>query len=626
MSFGPRIMAGVTDSRRGTHAALAYAPGSIGARRAEKWLAIVDGRYEDGSATVPIVASTDGWASWTKVGSWNQADFGASAWMTGDRTDAGRFYVACGQGLVRITDAFSGPPSFTRLSGQGGLPEGGIAGKPYVSPDGGTIIVGTRDGIYRTDDGGSSWSRVGRETGFAKLQVNPYDPNHMILIYGQRSRQQRPKYSTDGGERFLEPADADIERRPGLSYTPLMMYNFAHAAFHSTPGHVWLCGRQTSLPAAANHYRTTDHGARWSLSTEGFSGSNFANRGVSPFMFSPTDRNRFALSFLDSAIWLTNDGGRSFSPSTYANEQTGRPKRTSYGVSLHPDAGRRTVFGAVGTGSTYVLVRSLDDGARWDLPLGPDVRSAGNLIAFDLDDPAHVFWGRYRNTSHGAGPWSPMPGLGDDFAVWGCTLAAPGMPEGQALFALDLRASVSVVRRSLDRGRTWTQVLAMPYDNKVISNRFGPFRAHPHDPDVLFTKGPNGHTIRRWSLAGGTPAARPFADLSILGAGQRPGGTVFEASKLGIDPRFPEVMYVLTTHAGSTRLYRTTDGGATAWTPLPEAFPLVAIADSVEVSPVTGDVVLGGSNGTFVAPPPYAQTGTIHATLAARNYLQMTAW
>jgi len=166
----------------------------------------------------------------------------------------------------------------------------------------------------------------------------------------------------------------------------------------------------------------------------------------------------------------------------------------------------------------------------------------------------------------------------------------------------------------------------MPYDNKVISNRFGPFRAHPHDPDVLFTKGPNGHTIRRWSLAGGTPAARPFADLSILGAGQRPGGTVFEASKLGIDPRFPEVMYVLTTHAGSTRLYRTTDGGATAWTPLPEAFPLVAIADSVEVSPVTGDVVLGGSNGTFVAPPPYAQTGTIHATLAARNYLQMTAW
>jgi hypothetical protein len=626
MSFGPRIVAGVTDSRRGTHSAMACAPSSIGARRAEKWLAIVDGRHEGGGAMVPIVASTDGWASWTKRGFWNQGEFGPSAWMTGDRSDEGRFYVACGHGLVRIRNAFSGTLDFTLLSGRGGLPEGGIAGKPHVSADGLTIIVGTGGGIHRSGDGGESWSRVGREDGFAKLQVNPYDPSHMILIYDQRSRQQRPKYSTDGGARFSQPADADIERRPGLSYTPLMMYNYAHAAFHSIPGQVWLCGRQTRLPEAGNHYRTSDHGARWSLSTEGFSGSNFASRGVSPFMFSPTDRDRFALSFLDSAIWLTNDGGRSFTPSTFTNEQTGRPKRSSYGVSLHPDAGRRTLFGAVGTGGTYILARSLDDGASWDLPLGPEVITAGNLIAFDLDDPAHVFWGRYRNTGHGAGPWSPMPGLGEDFAVWGATLAAPDMPEGQALFALDLAASVSVVRRSLDRGRTWTEVLAMPYDNRVISNRYGPFRAHPRDPDVLFTKGPNGHTIRRWSLAGGTPSKRPFVDLNILGAGRRPGGSAFEASKLGIDPRFPEVMYVLTTHPGATRLYRTTDGGETAWTPLPEAFPLTAIADSAEVSPVTGDVILGGSNGTFVAPPPYAQAGTLHGSLPPRNYLQTEPW
>ena len=49
----------------------------------------------------------------------------------------------------------------------------------------------------------------------------------------------------------------------------------------------------------------------------------------------------------------------------------------------------------------------------------------------------------------------------------------------------------------------------MPYDNRVISNQYGPFRAHPRDPNVLFTKGPNGHTIRKWSLSrrlGGEPA------------------------------------------------------------------------------------------------------------------------
>jgi hypothetical protein len=102
--------------------------------------------------------------------------------------------------------------------------------------------------------------------------------------------------------------------------------------------------------------------------------------------------------------------------------------------------------------------------------------------------------------------------------------------------------------------------------------------------------------------------------------------TEFEASKLAIDPRFPEVMYVLTTHAGSPRLYRTTNSGATAWTPLPELFPLVCDAQAIEVSPVTGDVVMGGGNGTFVAPPPYAQAGTIFAGLSQGSYLQITAW
>ena len=102
-----------------------------------------------------------------------------------------------------------------------------------------------------------------------------------------------------------------------------------------------------------------------------------------------------------------------------------------------------------------------------------------------------MFWGRHRNASHGAGAWSLMSGLSTDFAVWGCTLDAPGMAKGQALFALDLDASVSVVRRSLDRGVTWTEVLAMPYDNRSTSSKYGPFRAHPRDPDVLFTSGPD---------------------------------------------------------------------------------------------------------------------------------------
>ncbi len=118
MTFGPRIIAGVTDSRRGTHSAMAHAPGSIGARRAEKWLAIVDGRYRGGDGAVPIVASTDGWATWTQRGTWNQASFGTSSWMVGDRTDEGRFYVACGAGAGQDRQRLLRTLSFTDSAGR----------------------------------------------------------------------------------------------------------------------------------------------------------------------------------------------------------------------------------------------------------------------------------------------------------------------------------------------------------------------------------------------------------------------------------------------------------------------------------------------------------------------------
>ena len=626
MTFGPRIRAGVTDSRRGTHAAMACDPGSIGPARAEKWLAIVDGRFEGGEATnIPIMVSTDGWESWTERGIWNQESFGTSAWAVGDPAREGCFLVACGKGLVRVTGAFSGTLAFTLLSGSNGLPAGGIAGKPYVSADGRTIIVGPGSGIYRSTNGGASWSRVGTEQGYAKLEVNPYDPSHMILIYSEQNSQQQPKYSTNGGASFTATRAANVETRPGMSYTPRMMYNFAHVAFHATAGHAFLCGRQTSLPAAANHYRTEDHGASWSLSMEGFSGGNFSNRGAGPFMFSPTDRKRFALGLQDIGVWLTNDGGRSFSESSFTNALTGEAKRSTFGVAVHPEAARRTLFGAVsGQNSPYVLVRSLDDGATWDVPLG-STRSDGSVILFDRDDPAHVFWGRHRSSSHGAGGWSEMPALPADFAVFGCTLTAPG---GQALFAIDLGGDVKRVRRSTDRGATWPEVLAMPFNNKVTGSKWGPFRAHPSDRDILFTKGPNGHTIRRWSLDAGSASARPFVDLNIFGPGGRPSGfsTTIEAAALAIDPRFPDVMYVLTGFAGAPRLFRTTDGGRTAWEPLPEMFPLCCNANAIEVSPVTGDVIMGGSNGTFIAPPPYAQPDTLFGMQPERSYLQTTAW
>ena len=108
------------------------------------------------------------------------------------------------------------------------------------------------------------------------------------------------------------------------------MYNFAHAAFHSTPGHVWLCGRQTQparRPRTTIAPRTTARTGRSPprASTARTSATAASRPSCSARPTGTASRSRSSTS----AIWLTSDGGQSFTPSTYTNEQTGQARRTT---------------------------------------------------------------------------------------------------------------------------------------------------------------------------------------------------------------------------------------------------------------------------------------------------------
>jgi hypothetical protein len=86
-------------------------------------------------------------------------------------------------------------------------------------------------------------------------------------------------------------------------------------------------------------------------------------------------------------------------------------------------------------------------------------------------------------------------------------------------------------------------------------------------------------------------------------------------------------MYAFTEYAGSSyRLFRTQDGGATAWENISDLAPTCCNWNAIEVSPVTGDVLLSTSNGSYVIPPPYAQTGRLFDGMVQEGYLQNTAW
>ena len=82
-------------------------------------------------------------------------------------------------------------------------------------------------------------------------------------------------------------------------------------------------------------------------------------------------------------------------------------------------------------------------------------------------------------------------------------------------------------------------------------------------------------------------------------------------------------MYALTQNAGDPRLYRTTDSGTT-WTILGgDVVPKGCNINALTIHPITGDCFVGGSNGTFIIPPPYAQTSptTFFSDFTYDNYL-----
>lgn len=625
-SFPQKVVAGAHNARRGTHMSVAFAPGSgLSSGRTKNVLAIACGEPSDvnvsgstnvGSAVAAIVGSTNGGTTWASRGTWDGAARGQISFLVGDASDDTRFYASTGQGLWRITNAFSGTFTATKMSGSNGLPAGSVGGPAHVSADGQTIIVGVGGkGVYKSTTGpAGTFSKVGSHSDFSRLWVNPYDPTKMLSTAGQTGT-QRPYYSTDSGVTFTLVSAANVEKRASAGSSISMLGNFVGIAWH-TDGSVFMHGRATSLPNAANNYRSANL-VNWTLANEGYCGTNFGMRGLSPAMFASA--SKFAICMIDLGPRLSLNSGASFGDCTFTltSFTPNLDERTCNGVAVSPDT---DVIMASVHASNPRLLRSTDNGATWSEPATGDLGGSHTIIK-GSGTGASTTWfaGRRKSTDNGA-TWAVMSNLPTGYVVCATTFSGT-----QNLFAYNLQSGVDTFYRSSDQGATWTLVLTMPYDNKISSMRWGPLAAHPSDPNILFTKGPNDWSIRRWDLSSGAHNTRPWTNLSVFGGSNGVPGSypvTFELKMIAIDPRNASIIHALTSNGGGPRLYRTTDGGATAWEELGgDVFPMGCNANALATSPFTGDTIVGGSNGSFVLHPTYAQAGTIFGALPYDSYL-----
>ena len=482
-----------------------------------------------------------------------------------------------GRGVFRTLD---GGHSWTQLDPEGELVRSEKITRILLDPRDGDVAwvaaLGTtwgenhERGVFRTDDGGASWTHVlevdGR-TGCADLAMSPRNPARLLAAMWDHRR--RPydfrsggpgsglHLSVDGGASWKRLGPED-----GLPDGELGRIGVAFSRSHPHVAYALVEADKNVL------LRSTDGGASW---TPVNSELSVAPR---PFYFAdlrvdPADPDR--VYSLDFELRVSTDGGASF-------------ERTAPWTVVHPDHHALWIHPEDPThlidGNDGGVTISRDHGATWrfvrNLPLAQFYH-----LAVDDAEPYHVLGGMQDNGSW-RGPsqvwengglrnhhWEEV-GFGDGFG----TLAIPG--DSNAGYAMSQGGWL--MRWRSDTGERKLVRPGAPADTELRFNWNAGAALDPFDPDGIYYGSQFVHYSAdrgdTWTiLSGDLTSDEPEWQRQDESGGLTPDVTAAEnyCSILSIAPSAVE-QGVLWVGSDDGRLHVTRDGGG-HWTRVDGALP-----------------------------------------------------
>lgn len=470
-----------------------------------------------------------------------------------DPRDEDALLAAASEGLYRSVDggrswSLTGP--FTRS----------VFAIAMAPDDPRLLLVSVLDGVYRSTDGGATFTEVfgsGLPTGLA---FDPSDPNRVYGSFGTLYG------STDRGltwERIGRPFGVNhyflTVNRDGTLYTGSEV-----GVVHSTNGGATFLPRAnlnrrfpddsiTSLIALPNGdvlasglrgvWRLDDSATSWRASSRGIQALTIADLTV-------TGEGRVLVSVPSNGIFFSDDGD-SFRAS---NRGLRKPWGETPGLEfvLSP-SDPKIVYGSTGAG----FFRSDDGGISWSELNTPSVGQLVRIVAVDPNDPDVVYAGgpeyhprddyykcHSERSRDGGATWTCLQG--DDIYALDAVVFDPQRP--RRLIALDGNRLVI----SDDQGDSWRVAgRGLPADqglNPVLVR---------DDSGRLFTVSYEGRVYR--SVDGGAS----FAPLGRVLKGE-----IF-VTDLILDPRHPDTLYAAIHGQG---IFRSQDGGQT-WQRLGTGLP-----------------------------------------------------
>jgi photosystem II stability/assembly factor-like uncharacterized protein len=493
-----------------------------------------------------------------------------------------------GHGMYRSVD---GGSTWSYL----GLPEAGQIGKVAVHPNDPDLVYvaalghpfgkNRERGIFRSRDGGQTWQHVlflNDSTGANTISMNPRNPR--VIYAGMWRAQRKPWSMVSGGPEggvYKTVDGGDTWEKLGGGLPTGIVGKVGVSVSPANPNRVWAL---IEAEPDGGVYRSDDAGRTWQRTN---SSNDLRQRAwyYSHVVADPQDENRVYV--LNVGFWRSIDGGRNFEPYNV-------PHGDVHDLWINPSDNRRMVV--ANDGGAQV---SLTEARSWSTMYNQPTAEFYDL-AVDNQFPYRLYSSQQDNTSISIPAWS-SPSTLYPMQNWqyagGCETGPVALHPDHPNVLWGGCYGGAINRYELDKDQRRNQILypqlQLGQAAKDLRHRFqwvSPIVVSRHDPNVVYHASQYVHRTRdggmSWEtispdLTTNNPAHQEAAGGPINNdvTGVEMFGTVFALSESRRDPN--------TLWAGSDdgRVHLTRDGGASWQDVTPRGMPELGTVDMIELSP-----------------------------------------
>ncbi len=532
---------------------------------------------------------TDGFLDLGSIGSLDVADSDPRIVWVGTGSEGLRSNVSIGRGIWKSVDAGA---TWTAM----GLRETGQLGAVIIHPTNPEIVLAAavgnpfapnpERGVYRTQDGGRTWSRtlfISDSTGVVDLEFHPGDPN---TVYAAAWRAERKPWTIISG---AHEGGLYRSRDGGLTWTKMtaglpsgLVGKPDLAVSAAAPNRVYALIEALPNPGL---YRSDNSGDSWQFVSNQ---SGLLNR---PFYYTnldadPTNADRLFAGA--EGFYQSTDGGRTF-----------RTVRTPHGDNhdLWINPRNPAIWIQANDGGANI---TLNDGATWSTQYNQPTAEIYQ-VAVDNQYPYRVYGAQQDNSTLILPSLPPASSSPDDpIQLWrqgpGCE-TGPIMPHPVHPDTVYGSCKGQYSRMSLRTGQEkqyWVGAQSL-YGNPGTAmiyrfQRVSPMEISPHDPGTLYYGSQHVHRTRdegatwetispdltEFDLTKQAPSGVP---ITLDVTGEEYYSTLYQIRESALEPG------VIWTGANDGPIHLTRDGGKT-WTKVtPPALPGGGRVQTIEPSP-----------------------------------------